>query len=501
MQQLDLLLVSIPPSYINEPSLAPALLKGAVESHGFSCKTLDFSLECFKTVFEKNYEKYLKWCDVLPDHYDWKKVTTQQLADIDRATDLFITWLLKYNPKYVGISVFSFWQQRFCYFLCKKIKQTIFDGKVIIGGMGCQHRPVGLIDLSYVSTIDSMSSFAKFMQKNKLVDHAILNDGELEILDILQNQTKNPAHRSEVPLDYDFIPNFDDYNLDDYFFIENKKKLLIQGSKGCVRKCVFCSEHSNYSKFYYKSGTAIAEEMIKLSNKYHIYKFQFTDSLVNGSLSQFKEMIKKLATYNQENVDKKITWHGNYICRSKNTLTDHDFQTMKLSGAHGLTIGAESGSNRVLHEMKKQSTVEDLEYEISKFEKFGIDCSLLFMMGFYSEQWEDFMDTLRLFKRLQRYFFTGTISAVRCGYTLSISDWAHIDATKFVCESDNAYDWLYLPNPTLTIKERVRRRIIAQEFCDRLHIPVTYAQQDLLVLDAIYNNNSKDILALDHGHN
>ena len=151
--------------------------------------------------------------------------------------------------------------------------------------------------------------------------------------------------------------------------------------------------------------------------------------------------------------------------------------------------------------MKKQSTVEDLEYEISKFDKFGIDCSLLFLIGFYNETWDNFMETLQLFKRLHKYFYTGTISTIRCGYTLSIPVWKNINSQNFKYDPLNAYNWVYLLNPTLTLDERVRRRVIVQEFCDQLGIPITFSREDLLVLDAIYNNNLHDIGKLDNAHN
>ena len=111
------------------------------------------------------------------------------------------------------------------------------------------------------------------------------------------------------------------------------------------------------------------------------------------------------------------------------------------------------------------------------------------------------METLQLFKRLSRYFYNGTISTIRCGYTLSISTWKNIDSRNFKYDSHNAYNWVYLPNPTLTLTERVRRRVITQEFCDQLGITVAFSREDLLVLDAIYNNNLTDIGKLNHGHN
>jgi hypothetical protein len=498
---LNLLLASIPPSYVSDPPLAPALLKAAVESNGFTCQTVDFSLECFEQVFSKNYNAFNDWGKIFPDYFDWEKVTETQTALVNQATDLFLDLIAELSPEYVGISIFSIWHQRFAYFLCKKIKDSKSNVKIILGGMGCDTTPTGLTSVVALTSFDKMSSYAKFMLKSNLADFVVLNDGEIELVNILRDGKSHSTIPNEVSFNHTYYPNFDDYKLDNYFFFNNEKKLLIQGSKGCVRECVFCGEHDNYSKFFFKSGVDIAEEMISLSKKYNIYKFHFTDSLVNGSLKEFKQFTKKLAEYNQTHADKKIKWHGNYICRSKNTLTDDDFNLIKLSGAHGLTIGAESGSNRVLEEMKKQSTVEDLEYEISKFEKFNIDCNLLFLSGFYNETWNDFLETLQLFKRLHRYFYTGTISTIRCGYTLSITNWKHIDSRNFKYDPHNAYNWIYLPNPALTLNERVRRRVITQEFCDQLGIPIAFSREDLLVLDAIYNNNLTDIGKLNHGHN
>jgi anaerobic magnesium-protoporphyrin IX monomethyl ester cyclase len=488
VNSLDLLLVSVPPSHISEPPIAPALLKASVEANGFTCRTVDFSLICFNKTFNKDYTAFNNWCNILPEHFDWSNVSEDQSKLTNQVIDEFISLLSEKNPKFVGISVFSFWQQRFVYFLCKKIKKLNLDVKIILGGMGCDKHPSGLSTVLELTSFDKMSNFASLMIKLSLADFVILNDGEIELVNILKNNTLSNVDK-EVSFEYKIIPNFDDYKLDEYLFAGNRKMLAIQGSKGCVRKCVFCTHHRDYSKFYFKSGVDIAEEIIYLSKKYDVYNFQFIDSLVNGSLREFKNFVGQLAEYNQANEDKKISWHGSYICRASSELSDEDFKIIKLSGAHGLTIGAESGSNQVLKEMKKQTTAEDLEYEISKFEEFNINCSLLFIVGFYNETWEDFMMTLNLLKRLQKYFYNGTISSVRLGYTLAISDWDQLDVSKFEYDKFNVFDWTYLPNPTLTLKERIRRRIIAQEFCDRLGIPVSYAREDLLVLDAIYNNN------------
>jgi radical SAM superfamily enzyme YgiQ (UPF0313 family) len=502
--KLDLLLASLPPNYLNAPSAAPALLKAAVESNGFTCRTLDFSLHIFKKFFGQEYTAYLDWINIFNDSFDFTNVDAGQLDIIDQAAEEFINLIDIYKPNFVALSIFSFWQQRFGYFLCKKIKNLRPSVKIIIGGMGCSSPPNELRSIVHLSYFDSKNNYGMFMQKQMLADYVVINDGEIELVNILKNQTSyvNLELPNEVPFNYDYYPNFDDYHLDEYFFINGEKQLLLRTSKGCVRQCVFCGEHGNYSRFYFKTGKDIADEMIMLSQKYCVYKFQFADSLVNGSLKEFKILIKTLAAYNLENPEKRINWHGNYICRSKNSMTDEDFRILAASGAQGLTIGAESGSNRVLKEMRKQTTAEDLVYEVSKFHLHGISCMLLFMVGFYSETWEDFLDTLKLLKTLHRYFYTGTISAVRWGYGLQISQtsplWTTLDSKDFTLDSTNPSNWVNLKNPDLTLTERVRWRIIAQEFCDEMGIPVAFSREDLIVLDGIYNNNLRGLKYNDH---
>jgi hypothetical protein len=487
---LDLLIMTIPPNWLEDPSAAPAVLKGAVEQHGFKCKTIDFSLVCFEEIFHKNYDQYLEWTHIFPGIFDFGKITKDQMEKIDQSLILCVKMINDLGPKLLGLSIFSEWQHRYAYLLCKKIRELDINVQIVVGGMGCSQHPVGLGDITHLNYFDKQLSWAVFMTKQKLVDHIIINDGEKELVNLLSSSSAYQSNETsnEVDLENYSYPNYDDYFLDKYLYFNDEKKLLIQGSKGCVRQCVFCSEHGNYTKFYFKQGSDIADEMINLSHRYNVYKFQFTDSLVNGPLESFRKFITKLAHYNINNSDKAIKWHGNYICRSNNSMTDDDYILLKQSGAHGLTIGAETGSNNVLDVMKKKSTVEDLLYEISKFREFDIDCYLLFMVGFYSETWNDFLDTLSLLKKLQPYVLSKTISSIRASYTMLISDWKRYNIEDFIIDPNNGLNWIYKNNKTLDLKERCRRRVILQEFCDELGIPVSYANADLLMLDNLYNN-------------
>lgn len=501
---IDLLLTSLPPNYLMEPPMAPALLKSAVEYHGFSCHTVDFSITCLKEVFDGNYDRYVRWTSTLMHTFDWQIVDGDSLKNLELAIDAYMTLIDTMQPSVVGLSVFSWWQQRFTFFLCDTIRKKHSHTKILIGGQGASNQPRGLHTVTNLTFFEKRNSFSSFLVKRGLIDHAIINDGEQELVHYLKNRDtySSTTIHHEIDFDKKLIPNFDDYDLDKYFFNNQDPSLPILGSKGCVRKCVFCSEHSNYSRFYFKQGQDIAHEMIILSQKYGVRKFHMLDSLTNGSLSMFREFISTLSAYNNAHPENKLSWHGNYICRSRNSLRDDDYILLKQSGGHALTIGAESGSNSVLAEMNKRTTVEDLLYEIEKFRQHGIDCTLLFMIGFYNETWHDFLQTLYLLHRLLPYVYSKTLIEVRNGYTLSISDFKQYDLEKFQVDPTitHGYGWIYLPNPQLNLRERVRRIIIAQEFCDQIGLPVTYACEDLSITHQIYSNQSNPE-TLDAPHN
>ena len=73
-----------------------------------------------------------------------------------------------------------------------------------------------------------------------------------------------------------------------------------------------------------------------------------------------------------------MTWVGQYITRPKQQIPQGYYELLKQSGAEGLTIGIESGSDRVRDHMKKKFSTEDIYTELDSFQTHAISCVLLF---------------------------------------------------------------------------------------------------------------------------
>jgi hypothetical protein len=262
----------------------------------------------------------------------------------------------------------------------------------------------------------------------------------------------------------------------------------ITGSKGCVRDCDFCDVKYQAGNYRYRSGKDVAAEMISVAEQYGFRIFRFTDNLVNGGFKPFGEFLEIIAEYNLSNPDKRISWNGQYICRPPKEIPKNIYSLMRDAGAHGLTIGAESGSNHVLELMNKKSTVEALYTELEQLRAHNITCTLLTMSGHWAEEYEHFLEHCMMLVKLVPYIRSGTISAVSLGQTLLM-----IDGTPAIQKSDvilSDFDKLWIwhcrSNPENTFKERTYRRMIIGELCKRLRI--------LTILDANTYQNFSTII-------
>jgi radical SAM superfamily enzyme YgiQ (UPF0313 family) len=468
----DILICSLPVSTMNHAPAAPALLKACVESAGYTAKTLDLSQLFYSKISNNNFEQYVKDSIYLLPNNDYDATSKEK---INQWLIESISTIKKIKPKYIGLSIFSYYMQRSAYMLAIEIRKELPTVKIILGGFGLTQPATSLKNLSQFKNSELFKPFNQFMTEQNLCDHIIIGEGEDALVNLLDNASVEEKESIDYTNLYNVpLSNFDDYDLENYNYVDNIL-LPITGSKGCVRQCTFCDIPKKFGKFRYRSGEHIANEMIYFSKKYRIKSFTFTDSLINGSLKALTDLVTKLAEYNRNNPNEKIKWSAQYISRPENQTPEYLYSLMAESGAEGLTIGLESGSNNVLEAMNKKVKIEDVNAELELFEKYKISTVLLFIIGFYNETYEDFLETLNTIIRYQKYVASGTIIRMELGHPLGITAETslHDNATSLGITLDpiDPNLWSNKNNLELTYHERIRRRIVAQILCDKLGIP------------------------------
>ena len=267
---IDIVIINLPGTITHYPPAAPAILKSSIIYHGFTCKTIDFNI--------KFYNSGLSNVDDLEVFF-----TTGLNPELtEQATDLiksYVAEIVSLNPKYVGVSVFTYQNRIATKLFCEELKK-ISDIKIVLGGQGITD-----------GGILGSQGFSKELLSNGLIDYYIKSEGERSLVELLKSNFTAPGINSdtfEQITDLDSLP-IPDYS--DYDFTLYDDLLPVTFSRGCVRACSFCDIHDHW-KYQTRSGKEVANEIITLYKLYGIKNYYFTDSLINGSLKEFKIFCK-----------------------------------------------------------------------------------------------------------------------------------------------------------------------------------------------------------------
>lgn len=462
---IDIILINIPLIETSGPLLAPALLKSSLKAQNFSVKTIDFNIR----FFNNNYTTEIDYFFRTNEGNDETRQTAESLVS---------TWVdetLAFNPRWIGISVFTYQCRIAAEIFARLAKIKNPDIKIVLGGSGIGE-----------GGINGVNVFTKKLRQQGIIDHFVMSEGEVSLVKLLQDDLNYPGINSDAyqqikDIDSLPFPDFDDYDFSQYE--EKNRRLPIYGSRGCVRRCTFCDIHQHW-KYNYRSGKSIADEMISQSAKYGMYDFYFMDSLVNGSLKEFRQFLRYMADYNTNaSDDKKITWMGYYIVRDRSAEGKDHWELMEKSGAKKLIIGIESGSEKVRYEMDKKFKNSDVDYLVNKLYKHNITCQFLMIFGYPTETEKDYEDSLDFIRRYKK--FAGTaISSITISNTLGILPgtplYNNLDKLDIILDPKHENNWICKTNPELTLTERIRRVMEARQLVTDLGFE-NYTPDDLLV--------------------
>jgi hypothetical protein len=482
MSHTDIILVNIPVTGLQYPSAGTAQLKGVLQSNGFSSRIIDLNLD----LFNQSGNEYQLYFDYLTSTGDLNEA---QFEFLDSLFDKWVDQLIAFSPKYVGISIFTYQCQPSARILLSKLRLK-FHGKIVIGGAGISTNGIASV----------YNDFGAEMLGSNLIDYFIRGDGEYALLELLKGNTDYPGINNDqylqLSLDDVPMPEYDDLINLDYMYDNDQKILPINGSRGCVRKCMFCDIHEHWKKFTFRSGHVLAAEMIYNYEKYGVRRFTFTDSLINGSMKAFRDLLRTLIQYYKDNdlEDAFFRFNGQFICRNSKQQTDEDYVLMGKAGCDHVLIGVETGSESVREDMKKQFTTAELKNVLEQFEKNNITTIFSMISGYPTETIQDHQLTLDMFTEFQKYALNGTINGLNLGSTLSIDEgtplykeMSNLGLIHFYESTSRVgLNWVNVNNPDLTLIERIRRRIELQEHVTKLGYTVWNGDSHLRKLIATY---------------
>ncbi len=239
----------------------------------------------------------------------------------------------------------------------------------------------------------------------RCVDYIVQGEGEKVILDIISGERDEKIIRTERIKDLDSLPfqPWDAFAKLPYDrncpFMDCEEVFTMNTSRGCPYGCAFCSVSSIWDRIYtYQSADRIVAELQFLVKNFDARGIYFREDNFTANRQRTVEFCEKLM---KKKVD--VSW----FCETRaDTLCDRELvRLMSAAGCRGVYLGVESGSPRILDDLNKNVTVEQVETAVNLCNNNNIKtyCSLL--VGVPGETYEDFVLTRELMRKLKPYSY------------------------------------------------------------------------------------------------
>ena len=451
---IDLAIISLPRLDLTRPAIAPAILSSLANQNGVKNKVFDFALATYDRSTRDDWHEYELFWQVDLKH----QLAKETKIKLDNLFDSFVEEVLKEKPSWIAISVFTYNSINATNLFLEKIRLKS-NAKIIIGGVGIETR------------IDDKATYAHTMLDKGLIDYFCAGEAETTFAKLMAGETEGPGinnfgWKQMENLDETPVPNYKDYNIDNYHHLVSGKSLWVNGSRGCVRRCDFCDIGARWKKFRFRSGESIFNEIKEQIKIHDIKGFHFADALINGSLKSFTDMNYHLLKGIETNIIHRPQYGGHFIVRPSNQMPEEHYAVASKAGMDNISIGVETGSDALRWRMNKKFTNDDVAYHLEMCQKYDIKNLFLMFSGHPTETLDDHHQTLEMLKRFKKYAVYGTISGLEVGNAAIIDDtplahWANENRLHYKSDGvrgDNRM-WFNPHNPTLTLRERMRRQL------------------------------------------
>ncbi|MBU2472664.1 B12-binding domain-containing radical SAM protein [Patescibacteria group bacterium] len=292
---------------------------------------------------------------------------------------------------YVGISVMTT-QIPHALKVSRLVKEINPDCKIIWGG-------------------PHPSFFIKQTSSHYLIDMVCYGEGELTMLDIVNNRPLAEINGIAYQKDDQIIVNQSrelhdpkkmplfNWNLVPKEILSNLHLIPSLTSRGCPHRCTFCINAILKNRWRTRTAEQVLNdlEIIKSREYFKGKKLRFWDENFFVDIKRAKKVIDGMIQK-----DLIIPWEttvrANYL---KEGMIDEEFiRKLKQSGCYLLSFGAESGCPRILKKIKKDIMPEDVINSAKMCLKHGIIPQYSFMAGLPGETRNEVMETLRLIDQL-----------------------------------------------------------------------------------------------------
>jgi len=205
----------------------------------------------------------------------------------------------------------------------------------------------------------------------------------------------NPAQAVE-DLDQLDAPAWNRMNLERYLRfitpIRNAPNVPLLTSRGCPYQCTYCAGHYITGRgVRFRSPTRVVEEMLFLNSGYGIDTF----AIVDDNFTLRGQHVESFCTSLEES-GCCLKWDCLATGVRLDTLHKELLERMEEAGCKAMSVAVESGSQRILEDMRKQVSLDTIREKIRLIkETTRIKVNSYYILGYPEETREDINMSIR----------------------------------------------------------------------------------------------------------
>lgn len=394
-----------------------------------------------------NQEAYANQRQLFEGFVDYKQYFRDEDADIWNEV---VAKIVEFDPDWVGYTSYTA-NISAIDIISRKLKERRPKVKQVIGGVHATLDPLVLMKLSGI-------------------DFAVRREGEFSLLALVDG--KDPATiagvvsrngsgliqngESDVIREVDSLP----FPERDKFYGLTAEEIravdvsYICSLRGCPYRCNYCASpfHWGRDKTQFRSPDSVISEMKHLKKQYwstaNGYDFSasansapksslvikdntivyFVDDVFTVRKRRVKEILGRIA---DEKLD--MPWK----CEARTDHLDAEIcELMAKAGCVRVKLGFESGSDRILKQIQKDETKDDMRLGASLLKEAGVPFTAYFMTGFPGETDDDLKQTIEFAKEIDADYYSLSVLApyygtkmyfdlVEDGYQLDKKPWEY----------------------------------------------------------------------------
>ena len=304
------------------------------------------------------------------------------------------------NPEIIGVTCWTI-DRAMVWNLCNELKEAVPKAFLIIGGPHATIYPDHIFKKTHASAVVTGEGEATLLDFLISMEHG---DDLREVAGLtLRNEDGTAFFTSpRLPIEnIDSIPlpyykGFEDFSFNRYggFPLLPRPTAATISSRGCVFDCSYCASVRFWGKRWrFRSADDVLEEIGTLVEEYGIRSiFFFDDNFPVNKQRVFR--ICEGITNNR--------WDIKWSCCSHVKMANRELlKAMKNSGCVSIDFGVESGSDKILKNINKRQTSDDIEKAFDLVHESGILPRAYLMVGNPGEDESTIDETIDLIDRIK----------------------------------------------------------------------------------------------------